>query len=179
MRASLLWQDVSKLQPMPSFFTMSKLFKNTYCKNAIILGITLTLAKSAVAADTLKIPQSRINQYAQEVNTAPPTTPVPARSDASDRTKQNRTEVRSPSGGYGCLKGSSSDTFQGNRPVGRYEFAAGMNACNNQLNRLLDNNRANFATKQDVGEISNQLERSRVDLENLRNRVDRLEGQIK
>lgn len=37
---------------------------------------------------------------------------------------------------YGCLKGYPNDTFRGNRTLTRYEFAAGLNACLQQVERF-------------------------------------------
>lgn len=137
------------------------------------------MAKSALAADALEIPQWRIKQYAQAINTTAPKTSVPQQSDVTAPTQENRTEVPSPAGGYGCLTGDGSGNFQGNRPVSRYEFAAGINACSNQINRLLNSTTSNFATKQDLDVIKRQLESDKLELENLRNRVDKLDSQIK
>ena len=39
----------------------------------------------------------------------------------------------------GCLSGYPDGTFRGDRPVTRYEFAAGLNACLDRVNQLLPN----------------------------------------
>ncbi len=49
----------------------------------------------------------------------------------------------------GCLSGYPNGTYQGERPVTRNEFAAGLNACLNQVNQLIPTNRADLATKAD------------------------------
>ena len=137
------------------------------------------MAKSVLAADALEIPQLRINQSAQEINTTPAKPSGSELSDATAPTQENRNEVPSPTGGYGCIIGDRSGNYQGNRPLSRYEFAAGINACNNQINRLFNTTTSNFATKQDLDVIKRQLERDKLELENLRNRVDRLDPQNK
>lgn len=38
---------------------------------------------------------------------------------------------------YGCLRGYPNGTFRGNRALTRYEFAAGLNACLQQIERLI------------------------------------------
>ncbi|NEQ22124.1 MAG: S-layer homology domain-containing protein, partial [Microcoleus sp. SIO2G3] len=48
---------------------------------------------------------------------------------------------------YGCIAGYPDGTFRGNRAMTRYEFAAGLNACMNQIERLIAANTANFVTK--------------------------------
>jgi len=49
----------------------------------------------------------------------------------------------------GCLAGTPNGTYQGDRPITRNEFAAGMNACLDQVNQQLQFNKANFATRTD------------------------------
>lgn len=54
----------------------------------------------------------------------------------------------------GCLSGYSDGTFQGDRPITRYEFAAGLNACLERLDRNLrsnnsNSNKSNLATRED------------------------------
>ncbi len=49
----------------------------------------------------------------------------------------------------GCLSGYPNGTYQGNRPIIRNEFAAGLNACLNQVNQLVPVNKADLATRED------------------------------
>ena len=49
-----------------------------------------------------------------------------------------------------CLSGYADGTYQGDRPLTRYEFAAGLNACLNQLNQLIPSKTSNLATRADV-----------------------------
>jgi hypothetical protein len=49
----------------------------------------------------------------------------------------------------GCLSGYPDGSFQGDRPITRYEFAAGMNACLEQINRNIRTNNAERATRED------------------------------
>ena len=37
---------------------------------------------------------------------------------------------------YGCISGFPNQTYRGNQPLSRYEFAAGLNSCLNQIERL-------------------------------------------
>lgn len=46
-----------------------------------------------------------------------------------------------------CLAGYPNGTFRGDRPVTRYEFATGLNACLNQVNQVIYPKRSNLATK--------------------------------
>lgn len=38
---------------------------------------------------------------------------------------------------YGCIAGYPDSTYRGNRALTRYEFAAGLNACLDRVNRAL------------------------------------------
>ena len=38
---------------------------------------------------------------------------------------------------YGCIAGFPNQTYRGNQPLSRYEFAAGLNSCLNQIERLI------------------------------------------
>ncbi len=49
----------------------------------------------------------------------------------------------------GCLSGTPDGTFQGDRPMTRNEFAAGTNACLNQVEQSLPPRRSELATKKD------------------------------
>ena len=70
---------------------------------------------------------------------------------------------------YGCIAGYPDGSFRGNRPLSRYEFAAGLNACLESLS----------AVGLGTGDLSS-LERLQsefaTELESLRGRVDALEA---
>lgn len=62
----------------------------------------------------------------------------------------SKTLSQTPSDGHntipqaGCLSGYPDGTYQGSRPVTRYEFAAGLNTC---LNQLRDFQEINYSAK--------------------------------
>ncbi len=83
---------------------------------------------------------------------------------------------------YGCLSGYGARTYRGNRPLTRYEFAAAVDACLNQVERLINNSsnsRGDRATKEDLAVTQRQLETLRSELERLRMRVDGLDTEKK
>lgn len=49
----------------------------------------------------------------------------------------------------GCLSGYPNGTYQGDRRITRNEFAAGLNACLEQVNQLTPINSADLATRAD------------------------------
>ncbi|MEH2067187.1 MAG: S-layer homology domain-containing protein [Nostoc sp.] len=72
----------------------------------------------------------------------------------------------------GCLSGYPDDTYRGSRPVTRYEFAAGLNTCLNQLNQLIPANRADLATKEDLEILLKRQRQLNQQLRELNERVD-------
>ncbi|OUL20523.1 S-layer protein [Nostoc sp. RF31YmG] len=72
----------------------------------------------------------------------------------------------------GCLSGYPDGTYRGDRPVTRNEFAAGLNACLNQVNEIIPNNRANLATKQDLEILLKRQRELNAQLQDLNQRVD-------
>ncbi|MCW5318174.1 S-layer homology domain-containing protein [Nostoc sp. KVJ3] len=72
----------------------------------------------------------------------------------------------------GCLSGYPNGTYQGSRPVTRYEFTAGLNTCLNQLNQVIPANRADLATKQDLEILLKRQRELNQQLQELNERVD-------
>lgn len=76
---------------------------------------------------------------------------------------------------YGCIAGYPNGTFRGNRAMTRYEFAAGLNACMQQVERLI----AGFesgASREDLERLQRLVSEFQAELATLRTRVDNLEG---
>ncbi|HLO47795.1 MAG TPA: iron uptake porin [Kamptonema sp.] len=77
---------------------------------------------------------------------------------------------------YGCIAGYPDGTFRGNRALTRYEFAAGLNACLDQVTRLIGGATGNFVTKEDLAILQRLQEEFAAELATLRGRVDALEA---
>ena len=77
---------------------------------------------------------------------------------------------------YGCIAGYPDGTYRGNRSLSRYEFAAGLNACLQQVERLLASGTSNLATKQDLATLRRLIEEFGPELATLRGKVDALEA---
>jgi Carbohydrate-selective porin, OprB family/S-layer homology domain len=71
---------------------------------------------------------------------------------------------------YGCIAGYPNGTFRGNRSATRYELAAALNAC---LDQVSDR----FASKEDLETIKALQEEFKTELATLKGRVDGLEAQ--
>lgn len=76
----------------------------------------------------------------------------------------------------GCLAGTSNGTYQGDRPLTRNEFAAGMNACLDQVNQQLEFNKANFATRTDFDTLIQRQRELNEQLRELSDRVGTISG---
>jgi hypothetical protein len=70
---------------------------------------------------------------------------------------------------YGCIAGYPNGTFRGNRAATRYELAAALNAC---LDQISDK----FATKEDLEAVKALQEEFKTELATLKGRVDGLEA---
>ncbi|NEO85031.1 MAG: iron uptake porin [Spirulina sp. SIO3F2] len=79
---------------------------------------------------------------------------------------------------YDCLKGYPNGTFRGNRALSRYEFAAGLNACMQQIERLIAETTADFVTREDLDAIQRLMEDFEAELAALGARVDALESRV-
>jgi hypothetical protein len=73
---------------------------------------------------------------------------------------------------YGCIAGYPDGTFRGNRAATRYELAAALNAC---LDQISDR----FATKEDLEAAKALQEEFKMELATLKGRVDGLEARSK
>lgn len=91
----------------------------------------------------------------------------------------NSQTVPPPTERYGCLSGNSDRTYQGNQPLTRYEFAAGLNACLNQVEQLINNSVTNRVPQEGLTVTKSQLETYKLELERLRNRVDKLDTETR
>ncbi|MHC5762097.1 iron uptake porin, partial [Nostoc sp.] len=77
---------------------------------------------------------------------------------------------------YGCIAGYPNGSFQGNRAMTRYEFAAGLNACLNRVNELIATSTADLVTKEDLETLRKLQEEFADGLVEIRGRIDGLEA---
>ncbi|MGB3299181.1 MAG: iron uptake porin [Phormidesmis sp.] len=72
---------------------------------------------------------------------------------------------------YGCLEGFPDRTYRGNRPLTRYEFAAGLNACLDVVIQLIGEG-------SELDTIKRLQEEFAAELATIRGRVDTLETDV-
>ncbi|MGK7877554.1 MAG: iron uptake porin, partial [Xenococcaceae cyanobacterium] len=77
---------------------------------------------------------------------------------------------------YNCIVGYPDRTFRGNRATSRYEFAAGLNACLNVIERLLQENVR--ILREDIEKLQRLAQEFEAELTALGARVDNLEGRV-
>jgi len=75
---------------------------------------------------------------------------------------------------YGCISGFPNQTYRGNQPLSRYEFAAGLNSCLNQIERLIASGQADSSP--DLETINRLSQEFEGELASLGGRVDEIEG---
>ena len=77
---------------------------------------------------------------------------------------------------YGCIVGYPNQTYRGNRALSRYEFAAGLNSCLNQIERLIASSEA--IIREDIDTLNRLIREFEAELATLGGRVDNLESRI-
>ncbi len=75
---------------------------------------------------------------------------------------------------YGCISGFPNQTYRGNQPLSRYEFAAGLNSCLNQIERLIAAQGA--AVPEDLETIQRLTQEFEGELATLGGRIDEIES---
>jgi hypothetical protein len=166
---------------------MSKKFWNSLLAGSVAIGAAMTLAdpQSAVAQNTQTNntnpgDEQLLNQlenYSREGNKKP----------AGQVTNVNQLRDVAPTDWafealqslverYGCIAGFPNQTYRGAKPLSRYEFAAGLNACMNQIERLVASNQS--IMREDLDKVVKLTEEFQAELATLGTKVDNLEGRI-
>ncbi len=77
---------------------------------------------------------------------------------------------------YGCIVGFPNQTYQGNKAITRYEFAAGLNSCLQQIERLIADSEA--VVQEDLATLRRLTQEFEAELAMIASRVDNLEGRV-
>lgn len=77
---------------------------------------------------------------------------------------------------YGCIVGYPDRTFRGNRALTRWEFAAGLNACMNTMERLIQDGVG--VLREDIDKLKRLAQEFESELAALGARVDNLEQRV-
>ncbi len=81
---------------------------------------------------------------------------------------------------YGCISGYPDRTFGGSRPLTRYEFAAGLNSCLQQIQRLINEsnsteNRSTSVSEDDLAILQRLSAEFKTELTAIEKRIETLE----
>ncbi|MGB5714806.1 MAG: iron uptake porin [Waterburya sp.] len=139
---------------------------------ALIAGI---YSNSVQAQTTTNELMKQIEQYGQEGqdNSIWQVTNVNQLRDVSP-TDWAYEALRSLVDRYGCIAGFPNQTYRGNQSLSRYEFAAGLNSCLNQIERLIASKVT--VVQEDLDVLNRLAQEFEAELAILRGRVDELES---
>ncbi|WP_231510478.1 iron uptake porin [Fischerella sp. PCC 9605] len=76
---------------------------------------------------------------------------------------------------YGCIAGYPDRTYRGDRTLTRYEFAAGLNACLERINQLIQAATDKTFTEEDMNILQRLQNEFAAELVSLQNQIDNLE----
>ncbi|NEN91036.1 MAG: iron uptake porin [Okeania sp. SIO3H1] len=79
---------------------------------------------------------------------------------------------------YDCLSGYPDNTYRGNRPITRYEFAAAVNTCWQTIESFLAENQAELIQQDDLIVIEKLIQDFQVEIANLKARTEGLENRV-
>lgn len=160
---------------------MQKFWKSLLVSPAI-LGAILLVDATALAGETINTsentqPQLVVTpkQKVENKNTQSQVTSVSQLSDVQP-TDWAFQALQSLVERYGCIAGYPNGTYRGNRPMTRYEFAAGLNACLDRVNEIIATATSELVTKEDLATLQRLQEEFSAELATLRGRVDTLEA---
>ncbi|WP_030006003.1 iron uptake porin [Picosynechococcus sp. NKBG042902] len=134
----------------------------------------VTMTGQAIAADNQALLE-QINQYSANSSTAQ----VNSIFQLSDVSPSDWAfdALRNLVENYNCIVGYPDGTYRGNRPLSRYEFAAGLNACLQQIERLITSG-SSEVTAEDLAALRRLVNEFEAELATLGARVDDLEGRV-
>lgn len=159
---------------------MSKLLRNLLLVCPAILGITLCSQTSAMAQSASETNSSqmleRLNHYSQEGNRSNSINQVTNVNQLRDvsPTDWAYEALRSLVDRYGCIAGFPNQTYRGSQPLSRYEFAAGLNSCLNQIERLIASSES--VVREDLDTINRLSQEFEAELATLGGRIDNIES---
>ena len=165
---------------------MLKLLWKTLLVSPALMGAVLSISVPANAAEGLSDIEiakgqdsllEKLENYSQEgqLNTNDQVTSVSELRDVAP-TEWAYEALRSLVERYGCIVGYPDRTFRGNRATSRWEFAAGLNACLNTMERLIQENVA--VLREDIEKLKRLMQEFEAELAALGARVDNLEGRV-
>lgn len=159
---------------------MSNLIRNMLLVAPTVAGLVLGSSLSASAQSVSGTDNSsqllnQINSYSQEGKTKSrnQVTNVNQLRDVSP-TDWAYEALRSLVDRYGCISGFPNQTYRGNQPLSRYEFAAGLNSCLNQIERLIASTES--VNTEDIDTVNRLSQEFEAELSTIGGRLDEIES---
>ncbi|MEO0012398.1 MAG: hypothetical protein RLZZ535_787 [Cyanobacteriota bacterium] len=163
---------------------MSKLIRNLLLASPAMLCFVLGSQLQASAQSTSGASSNftsnspllnQINNYSQEgkSNSSNQVTNVNQLRDVSP-TDWAYEALRSLVDRYGCIAGFPNQTYRGSQSLTRYEFAAGLNSCLNQIERLISSQ--DSVSAEDLETVNRLTQEFEAELATLGGRVDEIES---
>ena len=159
---------------------MSKSIRNLLLATPMVAGLVVGSQLSVSAQSVSDTEDSellnQINTYSQEGKTKSrnQVTNVNQLRDVSP-TDWAYEALRSLVDRYGCISGFPNQTYRGNQPLSRYEFAAGLNSCLNQIERLIASSNESVNTE-DIDTINRLSQEFEAELASIGGRLDEIES---
>ena len=159
---------------------MNKLFWQT-AKLAPVLFAASLFTATGVGAETITADKEAVSDTLEQINnyqeleqgTQSQVTNVNQLRDVSP-TDWAYEALRSLVDRYGCISGFPNQTYRGNQPLSRYEFAAGLNSCLNQIERLIASQEG--TGQEDLDTINRLTQEFEAELATIGGRVDEIES---
>ena len=143
----------------------------------MVVGSQLSASAQSISGEESDRAQllNQINTYSQEgkTNSRNQVTNVNQLRDVSP-TDWAYEALRSLVDRYGCISGFPNQTYRGNQPLSRYEFAAGLNSCLNQIERLIASQ--GDVSSEDLETVNRLSQEFEAELATIGGRVDELES---
>lgn len=147
---------------------MKKVFSESLPISLLIL-VNLLNVTSTTRAEPREFEAGQINPMSQVTNVSELSDVSPG--DWAFEALRNLVER------YGCIASYPDGTFRGNRALTRYEFAAGLNACLQQIEQLIARSVSNI-TREDLETLQRLTQDFKAELTSLRGRVDAVENRV-
>jgi hypothetical protein len=159
---------------------MSKIFWKSLLVSPVILsGLIVSTNVNAQSATDNSQMLDQLNNYTQEGQGEATVDQVTSVSQLRDVSPGDWAfeALRNLVERYGCIAGYPDRTFRGNKPLTRYEFAAGLNSCMQQIERLIGGGDRSLSDA-DLESVKRLTDEFKAELAALGARVDNLEARV-
>jgi Carbohydrate-selective porin, OprB family/S-layer homology domain len=142
------------------------------------LSGSLALGVCLMALPALAVPDTSVAAMSGNLATSPEVAQVSSVSELTDVDPNSWAfqALKSLVDRYGCIEGYPSKKYLGNRPLSRYEFAAGLNACLDKIGEQIAASTEPLVAKEDLAPLQRLQERFKEELSIMRGEIDGLEA---